>query len=907
MALIYKKIMRIENQKLTLELGDRGHFKFNGVDSFSKMETTLEFDCNIPKGTTYEVKDIKQSAYSVPFKSTGMKLTFTGVKVNEYTEGEPEIVEEEQVLNVLFDENDTDSNKVIGDVFEWNGVAVPYSVTSLCKQQTPLYFYNPNDIDVTIGIVRSQAGGTSYTAYAEWSLDGQNWTATGAINTSPKVITLPAKSYVFIRSAKTDGKWSDAIIHNYFTSNGEVYVGGNIASLLWKDFESRATTIITNNYSFYGAFNNMEGLTNANDLILDYIIPNGTTSSNTFAQLFEGCKNLIEAPVIPNVSTMSSNMYAGMFKDCTSLERAPYLPAEHLTNGCYFNMFNGCSSLNYISANFVDEPSTTYTNNWLQGVAEEGIFVKNPNATWDVAGNSGIPVGWTMYNSDDSALYTFGVLSDWHYGSADGDRTTNKATFVGPDVISNFYKSQNVDFMTLDGDLTYNGKVDELTKFKNMVAEQFGDMPFYYNQGNHDAVCADDTYESTMGVKKNFVVVKNQDAFVFASQDYTSTRISEDTNDVAYKNAVNWILETLEKYKGYRIFLYIHYCFYGMAGAAPGVSYGFKNGSAIAKSIVDKVQEVGNTIIFTGHTHFEMSRDQSNDGYVHTQELSNNCWMVHIPSCGWCKTGDGKGENNCIKDPYPQDTTYGKIYRSQGYVAEAYPDRVVLKAYQFNTNEWLGDYVFNVSGVKNIVGASLVGNEHNIPEIPEGEDHVVLEDGVYVNSVYWQTDYNTTATDTMEWKGQFTKTSQYLMGTADSSSSKRFDVQYTSKNQIQVGLNTNSYKNGTQNLLDNQPHTLTFNTTDCKVDGRVVATNTSLVYAQPTAPIRICSIAGNAYSADTAHLFIGRFYEASVYDEDMNYKRHWVPVYHKDGTFKLYETVNNVYVETSGDGEIYWK
>lgn len=59
-------------------------------------------------------------------------------------------------------------------------------------------------------------------------------------------------------------------------------------------------------------------------------------------------------------------------------------------------MFKGCSKLNYIKALFLNKPSDYYTPGWVEGVAENGTFVKNPNATWDVRGINGIPEGWTV-------------------------------------------------------------------------------------------------------------------------------------------------------------------------------------------------------------------------------------------------------------------------------------------------------------------------------------------------------------------------------------------------------------------------------------------------------------------------------------------------------------------------------
>jgi hypothetical protein len=59
-------------------------------------------------------------------------------------------------------------------------------------------------------------------------------------------------------------------------------------------------------------------------------------------------------------------------------------------------MFNGCTNLNYIKALFTTTPSTSYTWNWVQGVASTGTFVKSTSATWTTTGVNGIPTGWTV-------------------------------------------------------------------------------------------------------------------------------------------------------------------------------------------------------------------------------------------------------------------------------------------------------------------------------------------------------------------------------------------------------------------------------------------------------------------------------------------------------------------------------
>ena len=111
--------------------------------------------------------------------------------------------------------------------------------------------------------------------------------------------------------------------------------------------------------------------------------------------MFYGCTSLTAAPELP-ATTLASQCYSSMFRGCTSLTTAPELPATTLVNKCYQYMFYGCTSLNYIQAMFTTTPSTSYTSNWVSGVASSGTFVKNGAATWDVSGVNGVPNGWTV-------------------------------------------------------------------------------------------------------------------------------------------------------------------------------------------------------------------------------------------------------------------------------------------------------------------------------------------------------------------------------------------------------------------------------------------------------------------------------------------------------------------------------
>ena len=156
--------------------------------------------------------------------------------------------------------------------------------------------------------------------------------------------------------------------------------------------ELPATTLGT--YCYQYMFRGCSSLTSAPEL------PATTLKSYCYREMFYGCSKLITAPKLP-ATTLVSNCYNSMFYGCSSLTTAPELPATTLQTSCYANMFNGCSKLNYIKmlATTNISNSTSYTKNWVSGVAATGKFVKNPSASWSLTGVNGVPTGWTVVMS----------------------------------------------------------------------------------------------------------------------------------------------------------------------------------------------------------------------------------------------------------------------------------------------------------------------------------------------------------------------------------------------------------------------------------------------------------------------------------------------------------------------------
>ena len=151
--------------------------------------------------------------------------------------------------------------------------------------------------------------------------------------------------------------------------------------------ELPATTLASDCYD--SMFDGCTSLTTAPEL------PATTLADYCYNNMFRSCTSLITAPQLP-ATRLASTCYDSMFKGCSNLTTAPELPATTLARNCYGSMFRSCTSLNYIKAMFTTTPSTSYTNNWVDGVASTGTFVKNRTASWNVTGVNGIPSGWTL-------------------------------------------------------------------------------------------------------------------------------------------------------------------------------------------------------------------------------------------------------------------------------------------------------------------------------------------------------------------------------------------------------------------------------------------------------------------------------------------------------------------------------
>ena len=108
-----------------------------------------------------------------------------------------------------------------------------------------------------------------------------------------------------------------------------------------------------------------------------------------------------------NFATMTELPYAYTFQNLFQGNTYIYhtegkdlvLPATVLRKQCYYNMFNGCTNMNYLKCLATDIPANRgCTTNWLKGTPTRGTrtFVKAEGFEGWTVGDSGIPNGWTI-------------------------------------------------------------------------------------------------------------------------------------------------------------------------------------------------------------------------------------------------------------------------------------------------------------------------------------------------------------------------------------------------------------------------------------------------------------------------------------------------------------------------------
>lgn len=302
----------------------------------------------------------------------------------------------------------TDPNGIV----LWQKESEPIVTTA-----TPMYFENVDSVPVEICIYADDMFNNPVTL--ETSTDGDVWEIWGTTYEEGSLVRqVQVGEKLYIRATENVGTFNTTGWDNLFKSTGNVNVGGNIMSLIYKDFKDK--TILTTTNTFFHLFYNMSTLLSVKDLLL----PATQLTDYCYAGMFKGCTSLAEAPSLPATqlekqcyremfigctsltktpstlpaTELTDYCYASMFRGCSSLTEAPALPATQLADYCYIQMFYGCTNLNKVTTYATDISASVALDQWLYDVSPTGDFYNLGSATYP-SGSSGIPSGWTEHKT----------------------------------------------------------------------------------------------------------------------------------------------------------------------------------------------------------------------------------------------------------------------------------------------------------------------------------------------------------------------------------------------------------------------------------------------------------------------------------------------------------------------------
>ena len=268
-------------------------------------------------------------------------------------------------------------------------------------------------------------------------------------------------------------------------------------------------------------------------------------------------------------------------------------------------------------------------------------------------------------------LYSFGALSDVHW-----PYTTGEADFIR--ALNYLNNEAKVDLICISGDLTEYGTDEQLSHYKELVDTYAPNTPVYVSAGNHDAIL-DDSWEAqdeeAMNAKMQtytgnplyYAFERENDVFIFVGL----------CKDVFSLNELQWLYETLEKYRNKRCFLFQH----SYASEGCGDVFGLYNGSYLNHNNRGKVfksllKHYHNIVWFHGHSHTEFRGQEFGD--LANYDYVFGCHSVHVPSCAVPRTdADGDG--------------YFQIeqYASEGHLVDVYENGIYLRGRDFVKGEFL--------------------------------------------------------------------------------------------------------------------------------------------------------------------------------------------------------------------------
>ena len=292
-------------------------------------------------------------------------------------------------------------------------------------------------------------------------------------------------------------------------------------------------------------------------------------------------------------------------------------------------------------------------------------------------------VGLKRVQKDEGLLYSFGLISDVHIdNNHDGDGSDVALSDEDYMNALRFFEEEGANFIAYCGDMVNSKGSDEQDYIRIAECLETSKLPNYVIKGNHDRSGSTEYFDTYVSPASFYQVNYGDDILVFISS-------SADTHAGGgmTQGRVNLVKDTITNNPNQRIFIFQHYFFrgYGSGDGNGGIYGGTSIGDGtreehpLAYEFMDTVIASPNVISCHGHSHCEFSI-QDTCSHANMYHADGKCWDVHVPSCARPRYLNANG------------SLVSGSGASEGYIVKVYEDKIIFKALDLATNEYLPQY-----------------------------------------------------------------------------------------------------------------------------------------------------------------------------------------------------------------------
>lgn len=277
-------------------------------------------------------------------------------------------------------------------------------------------------------------------------------------------------------------------------------------------------------------------------------------------------------------------------------------------------------------------------------------------------------------------LYRFGLLADVHNNGGEGSGSENQYAESREDLeraLKFFNDKESVWATCIAGDLTDTGAEDQLQIYKTNVDTNSPNTPVYVCAGNHDcrSNVSDEIWEQYTGNKRCFEITKGTDHFIFFGMSKES--MGSSGSPYTQEN-IDWLKNTLDKYRNERCFIFMHLFFPDRSGNLKRL---YREQNWLGGNQLVQIQALSdhyrNTVWFSGHSHWKWS-SQMYEQKANVWKSDTSGWCVHVPSCAVPKFIANANAGTTV-DPLA----------SEGAIVDVYDNYIDIRAMDLKNGKYL--------------------------------------------------------------------------------------------------------------------------------------------------------------------------------------------------------------------------